>query len=128
MKIILLLSTIIVFTPAYAGIYKCQNNEEISYQSDPCKNNTGVKFKLNQDISSEQHQIALQKLKLELIEREKMERISKENYNKERSMHVNEKIANASYLNVIQSSRQADALELRNRIEVNKPSRHRNFY
>jgi hypothetical protein len=87
-----------------------------------------VKFRLNQDISSEQHQIALKKLKLELIERAKMERISKENYDKERSLQANEKIANASHLNAIQSSRQADALELRNRIEINKPSRHRHFY
>ncbi|MEE9338092.1 MAG: hypothetical protein V3U87_08435 [Methylococcaceae bacterium] len=128
MKIILLLSAIIVITPTYADIYKCQHIEKISYQSDPCKNNKGVKFRLNQDISSEQHQIALKKLKLELIERAKTEQISKENYNKERSMQTNEKIANASYLNAIQSSRQADALELRNRIEINKPSRHRHFY
>ncbi len=95
MKIILLLSSIIVITPAYADIYKCLHNEEISYQSEPCNNKKGIKFRLNQDISSEQHQIALKKLKLELIERAKMERISKENYDKERSLQANEKIANA---------------------------------
>ncbi len=127
MKIILFLSVFIVNTSVYADIYKCDHNGKISYQSDPCKKK-GIKFRLNQDISIEQHQLALKKLKLDLIERAKMEQITKANYDKERSIRANEKIANTSYLNAIQSSRQADALELHNKIEITKHSRFPRYY
>ncbi len=120
MKISKGLIIFLFISPVYAKIYKCTKNGQISYQDKPCKT-SGSEFTSSKDISAEQQQSAVEKLKSDLAIRNEEKRLAKEAKDKERMIQAQEAQANAVQRNAQateeqakQTARQAEALEKRN--------------
>lgn len=119
MKNITLILLLFIATPVNAKLYKCVVNGKTAYQSSPCKEE-GQEFGLRNDISKEQQEAAVAKLKAELeIEAEK-NRQAKIAYDNERLIQAEENKAKASYQSAREASRQADAIYQRNWLEAQK--------
>jgi len=110
----------LLISPAYAEMYKCSENGQISYQDKLCKT-SGIEFTPSKDISVEQQQSAAEKLKSDLAIHNEQKRVAKEAQDKERMLRAQEDKADAAYRNARaaeeqakQTARQADALEKSN--------------
>jgi len=120
MKISIILIFFLLISPAYAEMYKCTENGQISYQDKPCKT-SGTEFTPSKDISAEQQQSAANKLESDLDIRNEQKRLAKEARDKERVIQAQEDAANAAYKKAQaieeqarQTARQAEALEKSN--------------
>ncbi len=120
MRISITLIFFLLISPAYAEMYKCSENGQISYQDKPCETN-GIEFTPRKDISVEQQQSAAEKLESDLAIHNEQKRVAKEAQDKERMLRAQEDEANAAYRNarateeqVKQTARQAEALEKSN--------------
>ena len=120
MKIITTLIFVLSISPAYAKIFKCEENGLVSYQQTPCKG-TGGEFIPGKDISLEQQQAAVTKLNADLAALAEKKQLEKEANDKERIIRAEEDKADATYQNArankaqaLQAARQAKALEKRN--------------
>ncbi|SHE23454.1 DUF4124 domain-containing protein [methanotrophic endosymbiont of Bathymodiolus puteoserpentis (Logatchev)] len=119
------ISTILAFfmfiaPAAYAEIYKCGQNGQISYQDKPCKTSS-IEFTPSKDISTRQQQSAAEKLKSDLALRNEQKRVAQEAKDKERILRAQEAKADAAYRQALaaeeqakQTARQAEALERHN--------------
>jgi hypothetical protein len=95
------ISTILAFfmfiaPAAYAEIYKCGQNGQISYQDKPCKTSS-IEFTPSKDISTRQQQSAAEKLKSDLALRNEQKRVAQEAKDKERMLRAQEAKADAAY-------------------------------
>jgi len=120
MRIGIILIFFLLISPAYAEMYKCTENGQISYQDKPCKT-SGTEFTPSKDISAEQQQSAANKLESDLAIRNEQKRLAKEARDKERVIQAQEDAANAAYKKAQaieeqarQTARQAEALEKSN--------------
>ncbi len=120
MRIGIILIFFLLISPAYAEMYKCTENGQISYQDKPCKT-SGTEFTPSKDISAEQQQSAANKLESDLSIRNEQKRVAKEAADKERMLRVQENKASAAYRSAHaaeeqarQTARQAEALEKQN--------------
>jgi len=120
MRIGIILIFFLLISPAYAEMYKCTENGQISYQDKPCKT-SGTEFTPSKDISAEQQQSAANKLESDLAIRNEQKRLAKKARDKERVIQAQEDAANAAYKKAQaieeqarQTARQAEALEKSN--------------
>ena len=121
MRISTILAFFMFFAPAaYAEIYKCGQNGQISYQDKPCKTSS-IEFTPSKDISTRQQQSAAEKLKSDLALRNEQKRVAQEAKDKERMLRAQEAKADAAYRQALaaeeqakQTARQAEALERHN--------------
>jgi flagellar biosynthesis GTPase FlhF len=105
------ISTILAFfmfiaPAAYAEIYKCGQNGQISYQDKPCKTSS-IEFTPSKDISTRQQQSAAEKLKSDLALRNEQKRVAQEAKDKERMLRAQEAKADAAYRQALAAEEQA---------------------
>jgi hypothetical protein len=110
---------LIMTTPVNAKLYKCVVDGKTAYQSSPCKEE-GQEFSLKNDISTEQQEAAVAKLKAELVARDKNDRQAKIAYDNERLIQAEENKVRATYQQAKQEARQANAIYQRNWLEAQK--------
>ena len=110
MKFITSLIFILSISPAYAEIYKCIENGNISYQQTQCKQK-GAEFILEQDISIEQQEGAVKKLTADLEAIAEKKNIQKEAADKERLLRAQEDNVDANYANARANREQAKKIE-----------------
>ena len=113
MKIIISLIFILSISPAYAEIYKCIENGNISYQQTQCKNK-GAEFMPSPDISIEQQEAAVKKLDADLQVIGEEKKLQKEQDDKDRLIRAGEDNARANRLQATEAARQTKALEKSN--------------
>ncbi|NOQ64094.1 MAG: DUF4124 domain-containing protein [Methyloprofundus sp.] len=130
MKITRLLLFILPLSPAYAEIYKCDDNGQTTYQQVQCQN-TGEEFIPPKDISLEQQEAAVKKRNADLEADEAQKQQQREADDKERAIRAQEDNADASFDNArsnraiaAETARQTEALENRNNSNPYYDSRH----
>lgn len=123
MKIILTFILVLANAPAYAEIFKCEENGLTSYQQLPCKH-SGKEFIPAKDISTEEQKAAVEKLNKEIAVQAEQKLQKQEADDKERVIRAQEEQANASYRNANASRAQviqnAD-MESRDRLLRERP-------
>lgn len=98
MKIILIFFLLLNSSFSYAEIFKCEENAQISYQQSPCKN-AGKEFVPTKDISIQEQQAAVEKLKQQVALQAEQKKSAKEADDKERAIRAQEEQATAAYRN-----------------------------
>lgn len=125
MKILSTIIFILAISPAYAEIFKCEENGNTIYQQSPCKQ-SGEVFVPRTDISLQEQKAALEKLEKEVALQAEKKQQEKQAADKERMLRAQEEQADAAYRNA--NANRARVLQERELENRNVPLRTQPLY
>ncbi|WP_020161221.1 MULTISPECIES: hypothetical protein [Methylobacter] len=116
MKVCLVLLALLS-TSAYAQVYKCAPGQ---YQQDPCPHKPGIRPMVINDIPRQQQIAAQQRWAIKKEEIEREDAAKAEAWDRERAFRIEEAKVAAAWFQADAVQRAAQALEVRNEIEIYK--------